>query len=319
MVLESLTGQKERDTRFLFFSGKGGVGKTSVAAATALWLSRKGKKTLVISTDPAHSLADSFATKIGGEVKKLDKNLFAVEIDPKLSMKQYKEMLTPEIEKMGALKGFGLGDAFDIAGMTPGIDEIASFDTFLRYMNSNEYDVIVFDTAPTGHTLRFLSLPDVLDSWIGKIIKIRMRLAGLTGMVKKFLSRDEEEEGDNTLDKLEEMKARITGAKEILSNPQKTEYNIVMIPEAMSIYESERSICFLKDVCIPLGSVIVNQIIPENPHCKFCTEKRKLQMHRLSEIEKKFPETRIIHLNLFKEEVHGKKMLERVSSELYGK
>lgn len=318
MVLDKLKPQKDKDTKFIFFSGKGGVGKTSVAAATALNLSKKGSKVLIISTDPAHSLADSFDTRIGGEVTKIVKNLYAVEIDPKKSMQEYKEMLTPQLDKISALKGLGLDDTMDMAGMTPGIDEIASFDRFLRYMNSREYDVIVFDTAPTGHTLRLLSLPDVLDSWIGKIIKLRMRLSGLTGIVKKFMGSGEDDEKDHTLEKLEEMKARIEEAKRLLSDPERTSYNIVMIPEAMSIYESQRSVAVLKEVCIPVDNVIVNQLIPENSHCRFCTEKRKLQLSRLKEIESKFPSCKIYELHLFREEVRGKGMLEKVAKELYG-
>jgi len=317
MVLERLSGSREKDTGFLFFSGKGGVGKTSVAAATALWLSKKGKKVLIISTDPAHSLSDSFDEKIGGEIKRIEKNLSAVEIDPKLSMQEYKEMLTPQLEKMGALKGLGLEDTLDFAGMTPGIDEIASFDRFLRYMNSGDYDTIIFDTAPTGHTLRLLSLPDVLDSWLGKIIKIRMRLSGITGMVRKLMGSGDDSGEDSALDRLDEMKERITKAKKILSDPNKTSYNIVMIPEAMSIYESERSVCFLEDACIHIGSIIVNQIIPENSGCSFCSGKRKLQLERLSEIETKFPENKVLKIHLFREEVRGRAMLEKLARELY--
>ena len=310
-------GRKERDTRHIFFSGKGGVGKTSVAAATALWLSKKGSKVLVISTDPAHSLSDSFDKRIGGEVKKISRNLYAVEIDPKLSMKEYKEMLSPELEKMSALKGFGLEDTFDMAGMTPGIDELASFDRFLRYMNSREYDVIVFDTAPTGHTLRFLSLPDVLDSWVGKLIKIRMRLSCITNIVKKLLPGGEGEERDTSLERLEEIKARIGRAKEILSDPARTSYNIVMIPEAMSIYESGRAAETLKEYGIPLDRIIVNQIIPENRECSFCEGKRRLQLERLVEIREMFPGKSVLELGLFREEVRGKPMLERVARELF--
>ena len=321
MVLDKLNDKlknsRKKDTHFLFFSGKGGVGKTSVAAATALHHSMKGKKVLIISTDPAHSLADSFDTKIGGEVRKIGRNLYAVEIDPKLAMEEYKDVLSPQLDKVSALKGLGLEDTFDMAGMTPGIDEIASFDRFLKYMNSSEYDIIVFDTAPTGHTLRLLSLPDVLDSWIGKIIKIRMRLSGLTSMVKRLVGSDSDEK-DTTLEKLEEMKKRIKFAKEVLSNPHKTGYNIVMIPEAMSIYESQRSVCFLNDVSIPVSNVIVNQIIPENPKCEFCSGKRKLQLARISEIREKFPSNKILKLHLFREEVRGKDMLEKVARELYG-
>lgn len=316
MVLERLSRNRKRDTRYIFFSGKGGVGKTSVAAATALHLSKKGKKVLIISTDPAHSLADSFDQKIGGDVVKLGKNLYAVEIDPKKSLQEYKDMVSPQLEKMGALKGLGLEDTMDMAAMTPGVDEIASFDRFLRYMHSKEYDIIVFDTAPTGHTLRLLSLPDVLDSWIGKIIKIRMRFSGIAGAVKRFMGGDDNEK-DTTLEKLEEMKERIKDAKEILSDPDRTSYNMVMIPEAMSIYESERAVCFLNDACIPIKDVVVNQLIPENHGCRFCTGKRKQQLERVDDIKERFSDFNVLQIPLFQEEVRGRDMLEKVSNELY--
>src|SRR3989344_3218583 len=178
----------ERETVYYFFSGKGGVGKTSCSAAAGLKYAREGKKTLVISVDPAHSLADSFDQKIGGEVVELEKNLFALEIDPVKAVEEYKEKLNLfAADKLEMLKGFGLDETFDIAGLTPGIDEIAAFDKFMQYMQSKEYDVIIFDTAPTGHALRFLSLPYVLDSWIGKLIKIKMKISAVTGIIKKIL------------------------------------------------------------------------------------------------------------------------------------
>jgi len=319
MALKDVLKGKKRETQFFFFSGKGGVGKTSMSAATALWFSKNGKKTLIISTDPAHSLSDSFEKKIGGEVKKIGKNLFAVEIDPKLAMQEYKAQLAPQMEKSEYLKGLGLEDVFDMTSMTPGIDEIASFDKFLKYMNSQEYDAIIFDTAPTGHALRFLSLPDVLDSWVGKLIAIRMRFSGLIGTFKKFLPFGEDGGEDQKMgaDKLEAMKERINKAKKILSDPKKTHYNIVMIAEEMSIFESERSINTLKEYGIPVESVIVNQIVPSNHKCEFCTEKRKLQKERLDSIKQRFKGLSISQMPMFSKEVKGTKMLEKVSKQLY--
>jgi arsenite-transporting ATPase len=306
-------------TVYYFFSGKGGVGKTSIAAATALWFSGGGKKTLIISTDPAHSLSDSFEVKIGGEIKKLKKNLFAVEIDPKKAMQEYKEKFMTGMEKSDFLKGLGLDGMFDVAGMTPGIDEIAAFDKFLQYMQNRDYDIIIFDTAPTGHTLRFLSLPDVLDSWIGKLIKMRMRFSGIVSVVKNFLPFGEPgaEQGFGT-EHLDGMKKRISEAKKILSDPEKTNYNIVLISEEMAILESERCIRALKEYHIPVKTVIVNQLIPENPKCGFCTEKRKLQQKRLKTIAEKFRGFRIMKLPLYMEEIKGFGMLRRVGRQLYG-
>jgi len=310
--------KKKRDTKYYFYSGKGGVGKTSISAATALHFAKKGKKTLIISTDPAHSLSDSFEVKIGGDIKKLDKNLFAVEIDPKKAMQEYKEKFSPQIEKISMLKGLGLDEAFDIAGMTPGIDEIASFDKFLQYMQSREYDIIVFDTAPTGHALRFLSLPDVLDSWVGKMIKMRMKLSGMVNIIKKVLPFGKEDDSPKiNTDALDDMKKRIDEAKKILTDKEKTFYNIVMIPEAMSIYESERSIDCLEGYKIPVSGIFINMIIPENPSCKFCSERRKRQQERIKEIQKKFNSYKLHKVHLMKEEVKGFKLLEKMGKEVY--
>lgn len=316
-----MLGLKKRKTEFFLFGGKGGVGKTSVAAATALYFSNKGKKTLLISTDPAHSLSDSFETQIGGEIKKLKKNLYAVEIDPKKAMDEYKKKISPHMEKIEFLKGLGLEDTFDFAGSTPGIDELAAFDKFLQYMQSKDYDVIVFDTAPTGHTLRFLSLPDVLDSWIGKMISIRLKFSGLVGTLKKILPFGEPKEDEKKLgtEQLEAMKSRIEEARKILSDKELTHFNIVLIPEAMSIYESERSLSVLKEYDIHVDTIIVNQLIPENKGCPFCTEKRKIQQKRMKEIRKKFSDYKIKEIPLHKEEVKGFKMLEKVGKELYRK
>ncbi len=291
-----------------------------MAAATALWFARKGKKVLVISTDPAHSLADSFDKGIGGEVKKLDKNLYAVEIDPKKAMAEYKAKIMPQIDKIDMLKGVGLGDMFDMADSAPGIDEVAAFDKFLQYMNSREYDIIVFDTAPTGHALRFLSLPDVLDSWVGKMIKIRMKFSGMANLVKKILPFGEADDTPQLgTEQMEEMKERIEQAKQILTSPARTHYNIVTIPEQMAILESDRCIRALGEYSIPVETLIVNQLIPKNTGCAFCTEKRGSQQKRLKEIEKVFTKLDIKEMEMFKEEVRGTKMLEKVGKMLYSR
>lgn len=312
--------RKEKQTRIFLFGGKGGVGKTSMAAATAVHLANSGKKTLIISTDPAHSLSDSLEMKIGSEEKKIGKNLFGLEIDPQKAMGEYKDKIMPKIEGIGALQGLGLGDTFDIMGMTPGIDELASMDKFMQYMRSKEYDVIIFDTAPTGHTLRFLSLPEVLDSWIGKMIMIRMRFSGMIGAVKKLLPFTKDEpDNDMGLEQLEKMKARMEEARKTLSDPERTRYNLVMIPEEMSILESERTLPVLKQYGIHVDSVIVNQIIPENSRCQFCAEKRKQQLGRLKTIKDKFGKFTIKQVLLTKEEVKGMRMLEKIGKELEAK
>jgi arsenite-transporting ATPase len=296
------------------------VGKTSLAAATAVSLAKRGKKVIVISTDPEHSLSDSFEAKIGGEERKIAKNLYAVEIDPQKAVGEYKEKIMPKIDSMDALRGLGLGDTFDMMGMTPGIDEMAAMDKFMQYMRSREYDFVIFDTAPTGHTLRFLSLPELMDSWVGKMIMIRMRFSGMIGAFKRLLPFTKEEpDGDMGLEQLQVMKSRMEEARKTLSDPEKTRYNLVMIPEEMSILESERTLPLLKQYKIHVGTVIVNQIIPENTKCSFCSEKRKQQLERLKAMKKKFGKYPIRRIELAKEEVKGMKMLEKMGKELEGK
>jgi len=304
--------KKKREPEYYFFSGKGGVGKTSVAAATALKFSCQGKKTLIISVDPAHSLSDSFETNIGGEAKKLGDNLFAVEIDPEKSVEEYKEKLSPQLEKMDALKGLGIEGIFDVAGMTPGIDELAAFDRFLQYMHQKEYDVIIFDTAPTGHALRFLSLPDVLDSWVGKMIKVRMQFSGMINLFKKVLPfGNPDEDSQMGMEHLDAMKKRIEEAKLILSDPKKTHYWVVSIAEQMSVLESERAVKTLESYKIPVQGIVVNQLIPKSD-CSFCRSRREMQNKSLARIHEKFKELKIREIPLFKHEVKGFSSLEKI-------
>ncbi len=301
-------------TEYYFFSGKGGVGKTTTAAATALWHAKRGKKTLVISIDPAHSLADSFEKRIGPKVTKLADKLWGIEIDPEDSMDEYKQKFLPQIEKNAGLSALGLGDLFDMAGSTPGIDELAAFDKFLQFLSSDKYDIIVFDTAPTGHTLRFLSLPEVLDSWVGKAIKMRMMLSGVTGLISRILPFGDK--GQNAkhmgMDQLEAMKKRIAHAREVLADPARTKFVLVLIPEEMSILESERSLKTLAKYNIPVASVIVNQLVPENAICEFCASRRKQQQARLGLVKKKFPRKPVKTLPLFPQEIKGQKLLAEV-------
>ncbi len=296
-----------------FFSGKGGVGKTTLACAAALASARKGKRTLLISTDPAHSIADSFEKPIGSKVLEVTKNLWACEIDPAEAVAEYKAKLMPRLE--GPLAAFG--DTLDLAGMTPGIDELAAFDKFLHYLRSSDYDVIVFDTAPTGHTLRFLSLPDVMDSWIGKLLAMRAKFEGIANLAKKFLPfGSAEQKGPSPMEQLEKMKQRIAEGRKALADAKRTRYHLVLIPEEMSILESHRSLSILKKYKIALGPLVVNQLIPANPHCRFCAQRRQIQQERLKQIRAKFKGLKVLEVPQYPREVHGEKDLLKIAQHL---
>ena len=307
-------------TTFIFVGGKGGVGKTSISSATALWLAEQGKKTLVVSTDPAHSLSDSLEVPIGHYPREIKTNLYAVEIDPDEAMAEKQNALeaqkdTASGDMLGGLDF--LTDQMDLASSSPGADEAAAFELFMGVMNSEEYDVVVFDTAPTGHTLRLLSFPEVMDSWVGKMMMLKAKLGSATNALRKIMPFMDEIDDPQTSEDLKRTKEQIDQAKEILSDPDRTTFKMVVIPEEMSIYESERALEALGKHDITVDSVIVNQVMPDICDCDFCHSRHKLQQKRLALIDQKFPNQHVAQVPLFKDEVKGQEKLLKLAHILY--
>ena len=305
---------------FIFVGGKGGVGKTSISSATALWLAKQGKKTLIVSTDPAHSLSDSLEVPIGHQPREIKTNLFAIEIDPDEAMAQKQVALETQKTNSTSDKLMGLdflSDQMDIASSAPGADEAAAFEVFLSVMTSDEYDVVVFDTAPTGHTLRLLSFPEVMDSWVGKMMLIKTKLGSAANSLKNLIPFMDAADDPQTTEDLKRTKEQIDQAKEVLSNPERTTFKMVVIPEEMSIYESERAIEALKKYNITVDSIIVNQVMPDISDCDFCHSRHKLQQKRLALISQKFKEQIIAQVPLFKDEVKGQEKLLTLAEILY--
>ncbi|MDR2829701.1 MAG: arsenical pump-driving ATPase GET3 [Methanobrevibacter sp.] len=309
---------KEGKTTFVFVGGKGGVGKTSISAATAIWLAKHNRKTLIVSTDPAHSLSDSFETYIGPDPKLIMSNLYCVEIDPEVAMARQQEELKNKRSLIDSQQAMGLDmleDQLDLASSAPGADEAAAFEIFLQVMTTNEYDVVVFDTAPTGHTLRFLSFPDLMESWVGKILKVKSKLSTVKSTFKNLMPFSDDENTEQL--ELEETKRKIEEARKVMSDPEQTTFKMIVIPEEMSIYESERGIEVLKKYNMNVDSVIVNQVMPDIDNCDFCQSRYKLQQKRIGLINQKFHDKTIFQIPLFKEEIKGLNKLEELGQVLY--
>lgn len=323
--LKGLTKQKlekENGTKYIMFGGKGGVGKTTMSAVTGIFCAEQGLKTVIVSTDPAHSLRDSFEQEFGHEPTKVEgiDNLYVVEIDPQKAMEEYKDKLKSQLDENPMLGGM-LEEQLEMASLSPGTDESAAFDVFLRYMDSNEFDVVVFDTAPTGHTLRFLGLPEIMDKYMTKMIKLKKQMSGFMKMMKKMMpfgGKGEDIDYDKALEEMEAMKEKITRARKILADPERTSFRLVVIPEEMSILESERAMRALEKYKIPIDAVIVNQVIPEDVECDFCKARRGLQQKRLELIKEKFGEKVIAHVPLLRTEAKGLDALKEISKVLYG-
>lgn len=315
--------------KIIMFGGKGGVGKTTCASSAAIWAAEHGRNTLIISTDPAHSLGDSLGVDLPpGEATKIlgVNNLTALEIDPKTDISEYKGLTT-----MNPLEGSDLPDLMggiplmediqDMASMSPpGIDEAFALMKVLEFIETeHDYDLVIFDTAPTGHTLRFLSLPETLSGWIGKLLKMKLKLGNLMGLMKSLFTSAEKNK-DNSLEVLERLKESILKARDDLTNPMINSFVIVMIPEEMAISETGRLLNELYKYNIPVSNVVVNNLyLDEDDLCDFCISRRKMQHRNLVKIKEVFEEgfgKNLIEIPLFREEIREYDKLKEFSEHL---
>ena len=314
--------------KMIMFGGKGGVGKTSCASSSAIWAAEHGRNTLIISTDPAHSLGDSFGMELPpGEPTPVKgvKNLTALEINPKVNMAEFQGItdMNPmeDLGMGGMMENFGMGDLQEFSSMNPpGIDEALAFGKVLEFIETDhDYDLIIFDTAPTGHTLRLLSLPDTLSGWIGKLLKVRLKISKLFGTFKRVLSKGVEKE-DNTLEILERLNTSIINAKEDLTHPLKNSFVVVMIPEEMAIAETGRLLNELLKYNIPVSNIVINQLYQDTGElCDFCRARREMQQKNLVKIRDIFGEKLgkiLIEVPLFKEEIREYNKLKEMGTSL---
>ncbi len=298
MQLKELTINKlvnDPNMRFLLFGGKGGVGKTTCAASTAIWIAENtDRNVLILSTDPAHSLSDSLAQDVsGGEIVPVNgiKNLSALEINPKKEFQKYQNSIqNNDLDLPQEFQMFG--DLGDLQSVTPpGSDEALAFSKVLEFIQTAEHDFIVFDTAPTGHTLRLLSLPEVLNSFFGKMIRLRMKMGQIWGKLKNFFKRTDKDDEEDPLSALNRMKEIVENANQELINPNRTSFVIVMIPELMAIYETERLLALLTEYEIPHSNIIINQVPPPPEiECNFCRQRRNMYLKNIVQIKQIYEE-----------------------------
>ncbi len=315
--------------KMIMFGGKGGVGKTSCAASSAIWAAEHGRNTLIISTDPAHSLGDSLGVELlPGVATPIEgiENLTALEINPKANMEEFKGFTNvnpmEEMGMSGLMEDLPMfGDLEELTSSTPpGIDEALAFGKILEFIETDhDYDLVIFDTAPTGHTLRFLSLPETLSGWIGKLIKMRLKIGNMLGAFKRIFSREEKEEEDS-LEVLKRLNNAILNAKDDLTNPIKNSFVIVMIPEEMAITETGRLLNELIKNNIPTSNIVVNQVYQdESELCDFCRARRKMQQKNLGKIGEIFGKKlnkNLIEIPLFREEIREYDSLKELSRHL---
>ncbi len=337
---------------YVLYGGKGGVGKTTMAAATALASARAGTRTLVVSTDPAHSLGDTFETDVPPRPGRLreDVPLYGAAIDPETAIE---DSAFGEGGPLGGDGPLGGGSATDgpdgplggeggpfggesgplggeggpLGGLLggasmPGADEAAAMQTLLEYLDDDRFDRVVVDTAPTGHTLRLLELPEVMDSMVGRILTLRERLGGMFEGLKGMFGADVDGGGDD----LQELRERIERLRGVLQDPARTDFRVVMVPEEMSVVESKRLLDRLAEFEIPVSTVVVNKVMedladvtdavdadafvsPDLENCEFCQRRWTVQQDALAAAQETFVGHEVRRVPLLAEEVRGERAL----------
>jgi arsenite-transporting ATPase len=283
----------------LFFGGKGGVGKTTLATAVALVAAQCGLRTLLVSTDPAHSTADMLGVELGPEPRPVAAHLWAMEIDPSLEADRYIAGVKERLADVTAPRLLAeVERQIDIARVTPGAEEAALFERFTRLIDEIgvSYDRVIFDTAPLGHTLRLLALPEQMSLWMEGLIG-RRRKVNLLGRMWRTVAGaaagDEAERGDTVLQTLQERKSRFERARTVITDGRRTAFVFVVIPERLPILETHRAVGTLARHRIPVGAVIVNRVSPDG---LVHGDDASAEGDRLREIERTFSGLPLYHV-----------------------
>ena len=301
----------KKGKQFIFFGGKGGVGKTTCSSAFAKCCAKTGDKTLVVSTDPAHSLSDIFGANIGSEIIQLDDNLFGLEIDAELERKKYVDRIKGQLSAgISPVIIEEINRQIDAASVSPGSEEAAIFDKLVEIVEERrlEYDRIVFDTAPTGHTLRLLSLPELLGGWMDSLIGKRKQALGLLKMLHSGdKAKKDEISKDPVLSLLEKRRAKFESARNILIDSNSMEFIFVLNPEKLPILETIKGISVLTKYKIPVAGVIVNRTIPDE-FCinnEFWSKRKAVERQYMETINNEFKDKIITVLPLLDEDIKG--------------
>ena len=348
---------------YVLYGGKGGVGKTTMAAATALASAADGTPTLVVSTDPAHSLSDTLGMPLPAEPAQIrdDIPLYAAEIDPDSVMEgpfanaddipaDETEYDTSEYDEDNPFVGDdggdspfgGMGDAMGgfedilggdgpmgMGGPMPGSDEAAAMQQLLEYLDDPRFERVVIDTAPTGHTLRLLELPEMMDSMLGRIVRMRDKFSGMMDSVKGMFGGGPTDPQAGMAD-LDELRERIERLRAVLRDPSKTDFRVVMIPEEMSVVESKRLVARLDEFGIPVQTLVVNRVMeqvddvadvdsswfesPDLENCGFCQRRWQVQQEALRSATDLFRGRDVKRVPLLADQVQGEEALRVVAS-----
>lgn len=302
--------------RIILFTGKGGVGKTSVAAATALAAAERGLRTLVMSTDPAHSLADSFDLPLESSPTPIGKRLWGQEIDTQQRLEEsWREIQEYAVEVLAWMGMSGI-QAEELS-IIPGLDELFSLADVRRHYGSGDYDLVVIDCAPTAETMRLLSLPEVMSWYIEKIFPVERKIAKAVRPVLRRVKSLPPIATDGVFGAVERFYERIEGIREILIDPKVTSVRLVVNAEKMVIAEARRTFTYLSLFGYRVDAVIINRLIPPDVADPYFARWKELQDAHVQTIESSFAPIPILRARLFDREMVGVDLLRSLAEEIY--
>jgi arsenite-transporting ATPase len=306
--------------KYVFFGGKGGVGKTTMAGASAVWLAQQGRRTLLASTNPVHSLSGCLAQDVFGKHTPVEgvQNLWAYEIDTREAIERSKREIKEKVQwflKFAEISSKEASEFVEAATMNPAFEESAMFENMVELMFKDEYDVYVFDTAPTANARRLLGMSKVYGLWVNKMVKSREEAQSL----RQLLSFSKKKEDDPLMEYLVDFRERIGHAKELLTDPEKTAFFFVTLPEALPIAVIKRFISWFTEFGIPVGGVVVNQVIEagggELP--EFVKNRVEMQGEHMAEIREAFGDQVRAVLPLYDDELQGVDDLKMAAGDLF--
>ncbi|MET3574553.1 ArsA family ATPase [Bhargavaea ullalensis] len=290
------------EKEIIFVGGKGGVGKSTSAAAIAMRCAAEGHRTLLVSTDPAHNIGDIFGRKLGGRITEVADGLHALEIDPEQETEAYIQTVKDNLKgSVHAGMAAEVNRQLDTAKASPGADEAALFDKLVTILleERDKFGRIVFDTAPTGHTIRLLSLPELMGVWISGLLEKRKK----TNENYSALLNDGEPVEDPIYDVLRERQSRFSRVREILLDNRKTGFIFVLNPERLPILETEKAVGLLGKYGLKVKTLIVNKVLPDEADGEFLRERRRIEQQYLSQIDGIFKKQEVIRVPLFPRDI----------------